>query len=365
MKSSVLDKFVKNVTTGKFDDIHYMTNLTVFQIYLDLTDMDLSNFKVDLKNSYLKISEESPNIQFYVADFSMKFTLKFDFRTEPEFVQDKGDGEIFVDTTSLFIGYTVDVSEEGKPKLSIQNATLDCSNLTISMRGSAGFSDLINQIGDFLKDFVKERVNDYLIQITDYTVTPTINRLISGAYNTSYVFEDKIIANISSSVLPKFTNDDMTLFFKGEIRPEDEPILPFIHDLKVPSEIKEKGRQFQIGISDYLFNSIIYSFYKKKYLQGQTKDYFPIPASYIKLVFPQISYSDDTEIWFEGKAIEHGYLPNIQIANSTTIAQFDFETDMYAKTENPDLLLKLEATALIELNVYIKRGFILQLMFKL
>lgn len=359
LKVSVLEKFVEKVKVLKFDDIHYMFNATLFQVHLDLTNMKLHNFNLDTKNSYLRFNAEEPYIEMYLANFTMKFTLNFDLRTNPEFIQDKGNGEIYVGQTTLRLGYTVGNSKTGYPTLIATSGKMDCSDLTLEMNGTAGFSKLIDQMGSFLKTFVKEKINDYLVQGLDSIVNPAINGIISSKVPNTFNVNDEIVANFTSFVKPKFTSGGMTLFFKGEIRPNDEPIIPFLQDLHVPSDIKESGRQLQIVISDYLFNSAIYSLFKKHLLEGNTKNLTDIPASYIKYIFPMLKTPDTTPIWFSGKAIEHTFTPYIKIINGTMTALFDFELDMYADKNTPQLLLKVEGTAQILINTVIAKGFYL------
>lgn len=124
LKSSVLEQFVESIKTGDLNDFKYTGDLKVFKVLLDLTKMTLHDFNIDLKNSYLRLQENEPNLQLYVADFSMKFTFDFHLRTNPEFIEDKGNGVIDIGPTSLFIGYIIENSPEGKPQFKIKEAKM-------------------------------------------------------------------------------------------------------------------------------------------------------------------------------------------------------------------------------------------------
>lgn len=76
---------------------------------------------------------------------------------------------------------------------------------------------------------IKTKVNEYFLTITSATITPLLNGAISGAYSTVYNLREDIIANFTSTLHPVFTKQAMSLFFKGEVRPLDLPILVSLH----------------------------------------------------------------------------------------------------------------------------------------
>ena len=132
----------------------------------------------------------------------------------------------------------------------------------------------------------------------------------------------------------------MTLFFKGEVTPNDEPKLPFADKLQVPSSTKPDGKYIQIALSDYIFNSTLYSLYQKKYLQINTKNINgtenPVPISYFYLLFPSLEgkYPADTPVWFKAVAMQDVYKPYMEISNKTATAYADFEIEMSGKNFN-------------------------------
>lgn len=359
LKESVLKEFIESIETGNFEDVNIVKDLSMFKVKLDLTNMTLHDFKMDVDTSFLELRDTAPYLELFLSNFSLTFTFDFDFRTDPVFLKDQGKGYINIEPTSLYLGYGVE-SHNGRPVFTTESALMNCTDLTIVMNGTADFSKVLFQLSAYLKDIFKTKINDFLTGIVDATVTPAVNGMIASYYNTTYEWEENLIANFSSTKEPVFTNDDMTIFFKGEIHPKDEPNLPFSDALEVVSEVKADGRQLQIAISDYLLNSTIYSMYKTEYLKVDTADFqgesYDLPASYLFYVFPKLSemVSPDTPVYFKVVAKEDKYLPYMQIVNGTTTAYIDFEIDM--KTED-QTLLRMDTSAQIEVNVYIVKGF--------
>lgn len=355
----MLRRFIDSIETGTFEDFEYVKDLSVFKVLLSMTNMTLHNFKMDVDTSFLKLNDTAPYLQLFISNFSMVFTFDFDFRTQPDFILDKGKGYINIEPTSLYLGYDIK-SERGRPFFQTQTAIMNSTDITIVMNGTADFSRVIFQLATYLKAFVRDKINDYLVQIVDATVTPVINSSIASVYNITYNFRDDIIANFTSTVNPAFTENDMTLFFKGEVRPIDEKILPFRDQLQVPSAVNPNGRQLQIVISDYLFNSTIYSLYRRNYLEIDTKTFngtsTPVPASFLFYIFPTLSSKlrPEDPIWFRAVAKDTHYLPYIEIVDGVTSAFIDFDIEMRSDNE---VLLLMSSNVKLNVNVYIVQGF--------
>ena len=333
LKSTVIKKFIDSIETGDLDDIKIVKDVKIFKILLDMTSMKLKQFKLDLDDSYLRLRDKDPYLELFVSNFSVNFTFDFNLRSDPAFVEDKGDGRIEFKPTSLYIGYEIK-NVKGKPVFVTKSAIMNWTDLNIYANGTADFSKVITQLGAFLKDSIKSKINDYLVSVVDATITPAINNMISSSFAAVYEINKDIVVNFTSTVNPKFENSHMTLFFKGEVTPKDEPRLPFADKLQVPSSTKQDGKYIQIAVSDYIFNSTIYSLYRKGYLQIDTKNINgtenPVPISYFFLLFPSLAqkYSPDTPVWFKGIAKEETYKPYMEISNNTAIAYSDFEIEM-------------------------------------
>jgi len=363
IKDSVLREFVESIEIGKVNDIHFKKdigafNQTLFSIALNMTNIELHNFKMDLDTSFLKLNEQNPHLELFISNLSTVATFDFNFFSEPSFISDVGKGYFNLEPTSLYLGYTVD-SSSGRPIFIADKAIMNSTDLTFVLNGTADFSKLIFQVSSYLKIFIKDKVNDYFTAIIGATVSPIINNSISSYYRLTYNLTEDIIVNFTSTVPPQFTEDDMTVFFKGEARPIDSEI-PFSSQLQVPSEVNTKGRQLQVGISDYLLNTTIYSLYKKDYLQVDTKNIngtsYETEASYLFYVFPKLAEKlQPTDlVSFRAVAKSTNYYPYMEIVGGVTTAYIEFDIEMINKNET---LLKMDYNVEAKADVNIVQGF--------
>jgi len=366
LKDSILKEFVKSIETGKLDDFVWshdfaVANQTLFKVFLNMTNIQRHNFQLDTSTSFLKLTDTAPYLELFISNFSMRSTFDFHFGTDPYFLDDFGQGYLNFEPTSLYLGYDIQ-NVNGKPQFVAREAVMNNTGLKIEMNGTADFSRVISQMGSFLEDAVEHQINDYLLGIVGSGVTPLINSALSNVYNTTYNISESLVANFSSSVEPRFSESVMTLFFKGEVRPMNEDNVPFIDELNVPATVNAEGKQLQVVISEFMFNSAIYSMFQAEYLNINTQDFngssIPINASTFFLIFPALAdkYAADDKIFFKAVAHDTTYKPYMRILDGITTGYIDFDIEMFSDKET---LFKLKANCLIEVDFIITKGFYL------
>jgi len=328
-----LDEYIRTIETGKIEDILFshdfgMGDSTFFKVFLNLTNMELHEFGLDTSASYLELHEAEPNLELFISDLNMKATLDFHFGTEPYFLDDHGDGHFYLGKTSIRLGYAIE-RINGRPTFVTKSATVDSEDFSLVLDGSADFSRVITQMSAALEQLVKTNINDYILGVVDATITPLINGAITSKYNLEYKITDDVVIDLSSSVDPIFTDEHMSLFFKAAARQISQDSPPFRENLRVPSEVDTSGRQLQIGISDFIFNSTLYSLFKTGFLKLDTQNFngtsFPVPASNFFIIFPTLAekYGAEDDVFFRVTVQETVNPPYVEIVDGYLHAYLD------------------------------------------
>lgn len=368
LKVNLLDEYIKAIETGRFRDINWSHTLEVagqklFTIFLDLTNMELHEFELDTRTSFLKLNRNEPNLELFISNFTTKATLDFHFGTDQAFIDDQGDGNFYVGPTSIYLGYGIEVVE-GRNTFVTKTAKINSTDFSVFLNGTADFSRVITQVFGLIEDEIMSNVNNHILGVVESVITPLINSAVSSQYNLTYPVGPNVVIDLSSTVAPAFTDEHMTLFFAAGGRPNNTNQFPFTDKMRVPSLLNDGGRQLQVVISDFIFNSTLYSLYQTGDLKIDTKNVngasYPVPASNFFVIFPTLveRYGAEDGIFFRVTVQETVNPPYVYFENGYINAYLDAEIEMYTQKES---LLKLHVDSFLELDAYILRGFLLTL----
>ena len=155
LKDTVIKKFIDSIETGNLTDIKIVKDVKFFKILLDMTEMKLRQFHLNLNDSFLRLRDQDPHLELFVSNFSVNFTFDFNLRSDPAFVEDKGNGRIEFQPTSLYIGYEIKIAN-GKPYFVTKSAVMNWTDVNIYANGTADFFKSNNSTWSIFKGLNKK-----------------------------------------------------------------------------------------------------------------------------------------------------------------------------------------------------------------
>lgn len=185
----------------------------MFTVGLRLTNMRVSDFKMDMDGSRLAIANDA--IQVQVNDVSLHFDLDFNLASEPEFVADKGIGSIKL----LNFNVTVDlkpVNTNGALQLEFIDAFIQVEDYTVHFDGQTDISKALELLMAEFKDFFKNEVVNMIARRMLVSVQDVINDHIQQQ-NALNVWNDDmpVFLNMKLSADPLLKDGSMMLPFDG------------------------------------------------------------------------------------------------------------------------------------------------------
>lgn len=322
---------------------------------VNLTAKD-GGWSLDFKNSKFAFNDEAPHVQLKLTNFSCDFDGTFDLHTDPLFYKDQGNCFIKVAPLTLDLGFKL-VDNNGVFQFEEEASTLTYNKMNITFNGTADISYALTAIFNMLDATMQKDADKYAETILSSGLFPLINGVLSEA-GTSQVFKNMTI-DYSAMAQPVTTKEAMTLVLKGEVTPEDG-YLPFAREPVIPDTIDTSAGDLQLFISDFVFNSTVYSAFKAGLLHTRVEN---LNTNDLAIVFPKLKEEyENTTADVEIKAIGDPYpVPSFRIEEGETY--LDSMVRLAIKVKDHSLgeidMIVLDCNLTSTLNFEIRKGFVL------
>lgn len=305
--------------------------------------------------------ESNPNILFSLTNFGLDLSFNYSLTTIPEFYKDIGSAIVNVAPFNMTFGMDTKVVN-GTLQTDITLFSYDFDDYSIDFSGNGDLSFLLLTIADSFKVILKSDLSPNILVLMQSLVEPAINDLFLSL-GTQMEVED-LVVDYTFIDYPQYKDNDFALFIKGEVRPVDEPNLPFEDDRWVPAHSNATGGDIQVFISDYVIHSLLYSVYKTELLALRVTDNPLSAGSKLKvgdvtLLFPDLvkTYPKSTPLYFEIRG-SSGFNPLFKIEKGETYLtlRLDLIMGVTPNEETDDMLFDILTEANMTLNYGLEDG---------
>jgi hypothetical protein len=284
----------------------------------------------------------------------MRLNFFFNITAEPRFYEDIGAGEFSFLFEELMIGLTIVNTTEGVFQIQVDDVNAVYGGGSTALKGTGDLSFALDQVTTLIEAQMQSNPNNTIRMFVDLLL-PQINGIIAASGCQADL--GGLFMNWCAMEQPRFSNDDVVLFFKGEVTPDKDTDIPFQEMRKVPYVFESVTRAIQVYISDYTLNTTLWSAYKKgmltydlRYTNETTQE--PITAGMLSLLFPKITDHMDASTPISLKATASSDLtPWLQIDNGDTTAYAKMDISFATVDEQGNRSPFIEMTSNVTVEV--------------
>lgn len=361
IKSELLQQIFAKLLTLDIPDQHISKDLLgLVTINGTLSDIDIEYIGFDTENSAIRFQVEEPNILVDLTNIGLVLNFNYALVAEPKVYEDVGQATVKVAPFNMTFGMTT-VVLNGVLQTEILKFDYQFNDYSANFTGGGDVSFLLLTLSNTMNELLKEDLSPNILVLLENVVEPAINDLLRS-FGTHQEILDMIV-DYEFMDYPQYMYNELALVLKGEIRPKNQEILPFVDDRKVPVNSDPQGGDIQVFVSDYVVRSLLYSVYKTNLISLKITDNplspgKPLKIGDITILFPGLtkSYDKSTPVYFEASST-YDFVPLFKIENNETYLTLRLDLAMGVTVDGVDSeLFSLRSEANMTLNYGLEDG---------